>query len=87
MKELIKVQAQIAEEIKQVKEEMQQVKEQLHVMADTIASSAQTSPQPSYADIACSPPTSQPSNIHMLSSMRTILSLFMDTLFCTIDIL
>jgi hypothetical protein len=44
MKELTKVQAQTAEEIKQVKEEMQQVKEQLHVMADTIASSAQTSP-------------------------------------------
>ncbi|EWZ78592.1 hypothetical protein FOWG_17199 [Fusarium oxysporum f. sp. lycopersici MN25] len=42
MKELTKVQAQPAEEIKQVKE-------QLHMMADTIASSAQTSPQPSYA--------------------------------------
>ena len=70
MKELTKVQAQTAEEIKQVKEEMQQVKEQLHVMADTIASSAQTSPQPSYADVARSPPTSQPSNICTLSSMR-----------------
>ena len=69
-----------------MKEEMQQVKEQLHVMADTIASSAQTSPQPSYADVACSPPTSQPSNICTLLSMRTTLSSFIDTLFCTIDI-
>ena len=85
MKELIKVQAQTAEEIKQVKEEMQQVKEQLHVMADTIASSAQTSPQPSYADVARSPPTSQPSNIRTLSSMRTTPSSFTDTLVCTID--
>jgi hypothetical protein len=85
MKELTKVQAQTAEKIKQVKEEMQQVKEQLHVMADTIASSAQTSPQPSYADVARSPPTSQLSNVRTLSSMRTTPSLFTDTLFCTID--
>jgi enoyl-[acyl-carrier-protein] reductase (NADH) len=53
IKELTKVQAQTAEEIEQVKEEIQQVKEQLHMMADTIANSAQTSPQPSYADVAC----------------------------------
>lgn len=85
MKELTKVQAQTAEEIKQVKEEMQQVKEQLHMMADTIASSVQTSPQPSYADVARSPPTSQPSNVHTLSSMRTTPSSLTDALFCTID--
>jgi hypothetical protein len=47
------------------------VKEQLHMMADTIASSAQTSLQPSYADEARSPPTSQPRNVRTLSSMRT----------------
>ncbi|KAI8402270.1 hypothetical protein FOFC_17577 [Fusarium oxysporum] len=78
MKELTKVQAQTAEEIKQVKE-------QLHMVADTIASSAQTSPQPSYADVARSSPTSQPSNVRTLSSMRTTPSSFTDTLFCTID--
>jgi hypothetical protein len=37
MKELTNVQAQIADEVKPVKE-------QLHMMADIIASSAQTSP-------------------------------------------
>ncbi|KAJ3453213.1 hypothetical protein MRS44_018868 [Fusarium solani] len=85
MKELGRTQPQTAEELKQVKEEMKQVKEQLNTMADSISSSAQTSPQPSYADVARTPPTSQPSNIRTLSSMRTTPSSFTDTLFCTID--
>ncbi|KAJ3454196.1 hypothetical protein MRS44_018090 [Fusarium solani] len=85
MKELGRTQPQTAEELKQVKEEMKQVKEQLNTMADSISSSAQMSPRPSYADVARTPPTSQPSNIHTLSSMRTTPSSFTDTLFCTID--
>ena len=85
MKELGRTQPQTAEELKQVKEEMKQVKEQLNTMADSISSSAQTSPHPSYADVARTPPTSQPSNVRTLSSMRTTPSSFTDTLFCTID--
>jgi hypothetical protein len=85
MKELGRTQPQTAEELKQVKEEMKQVKEQLNTMADSISSSAQTSPHPLYADVARTPPTSQPSNIRTLSSMRTTPSSFTDTLFCTID--
>ncbi|KAJ0126163.1 hypothetical protein HZ326_30734 [Fusarium oxysporum f. sp. albedinis] len=78
MKELGRVQVQTAEEIKQVKE-------QLHVMADSISSSAQTSPQPSYADVARTPPASQPSNVRTLSSTHATPSALTDTLFCTID--
>jgi hypothetical protein len=85
MKELGRTQPQTAEELKQVKEEMKQVKEQLNTMADSISSSAQMSPQPSYADVARTPPTSQPSNVRTLSSMRTTPSSFTDTLFCIID--
>ncbi|RFN41629.1 reverse transcriptase [Fusarium flagelliforme] len=78
MKELGKTHAQTAEEMKHMKE-------QLNMMADNIFSGAQTSPQPSYADVARTPPTSQPSNVRTLSSMRTTPSSFTDTLFCTID--
>lgn len=49
------------------------------------AASAEASPRGSYADVARTPPTSQPSNVRTLSSMNTILSSFTDTLFCTID--
>ena len=40
---------------------------------------------PWYADVARTPPTSQPSNVRTLSSINTTLSSFTDTLFCTID--
>jgi hypothetical protein len=76
---------QIREEMQQAKEEVRQMKEQLDMIADSISSGAQTSPQPSYADVARTPPTSQPSNVRTLSSIRTTPSSFTDTLFCTID--
>ncbi|KAF6527575.1 hypothetical protein HZS61_007877 [Fusarium oxysporum f. sp. conglutinans] len=92
MKEVGIVQGQAAEEIRQAKEELKQareeisqMKEQLNTIAGSISSVAQTSPQPSYADVARTPPTSQPSNVRTLSSMRTTPSSFTDTLFCTID--
>ncbi|KAM5529724.1 hypothetical protein FOXYSP1_17568 [Fusarium oxysporum f. sp. phaseoli] len=99
MKEVGIVQGQAAEEIRQAKEELKQareemqqakeeitqMKEQLNTIAGSISSGAQTRPQPSYADVARTPPTSQPSNIRTLSSMRTTPSSFTDTLFCTID--
>ncbi|KAI2946871.1 hypothetical protein CBS147323_11233 [Aspergillus niger] len=40
---------------------------------------------PSYADVARTPPTSQPSNIPTLSSWNTTPTTFTDTLYCTID--
>jgi hypothetical protein len=40
---------------------------------------------PSYADVARTPPTSQPSNIRTLSSFNTTPTTFTDTLYCTID--
>ncbi|KAF5253335.1 hypothetical protein FANTH_1769 [Fusarium anthophilum] len=92
MKEVGIAQGQAAEEIRQAKEELNQakeeisqMKEQLNMIAGSISSGAQTSPQPSYADVARTPPTSQPSNVRTLSSMRTTPSSFTDTLFCTID--
>ncbi|XP_024085711.1 uncharacterized protein LOC106673500, partial [Cimex lectularius] len=39
----------------------------------------------SYADVARTPPTSQPSNIRTLSSFNTTPTTFTDTLYCTID--
>ncbi|EWZ78233.1 hypothetical protein FOXG_21552 [Fusarium oxysporum f. sp. lycopersici 4287] len=54
-------------------------------MVDSLPSNVQPSPQPSYADVARTAPTSQPSNVRALSSMRTTPSSFTDTLFCTID--
>jgi uncharacterized protein YjiS (DUF1127 family) len=78
MKELRKTHVQTAEEMKHVQK-------QLNMMADNIFSGAQTSPQPSYVDVARTPPTSQPSNVRTLSSMRTTPSSFTHTLFCTID--
>jgi hypothetical protein len=40
---------------------------------------------PSYADVARTPPTSQPSNIRTLSLFNTTPTTFTDTLYCTID--
>ncbi|KAF5696884.1 reverse transcriptase, partial [Fusarium mundagurra] len=76
---------QAREEMQQAKEEISQMKEQLNTIAGSISSGAQTSPQPSYADVARTPPTSQPSNVRTLSSMRITPSSFTDTLFCAID--
>ncbi|OWT42353.1 reverse transcriptase [Pochonia chlamydosporia 170] len=52
----------------------------------TAATSAQSSPQATYAEIARTPPLSQPTNIRSLSSMQTTPSSFTDTLHCTIDV-
>ncbi|EXK77945.1 hypothetical protein FOQG_17351 [Fusarium oxysporum f. sp. raphani 54005] len=78
MNELRKAQAQTAEETKQVNE-------QLNMMANSISNRTQPSPQPTYVDIARTPPTSHPSNTRTLSPTRTTPSSFTDTLFCTID--
>ena len=67
-----------------LKEELHKTKQQ---MADGIAALAlgQSSPKPSYAEVVCTPPTSQPSNVQMLSTFNTIPTNFTNTLYCTID--
>ncbi|KFZ02580.1 hypothetical protein V500_00079 [Pseudogymnoascus sp. VKM F-4518 (FW-2643)] len=45
----------------------------------------QSSPSPSYADVARTPPTSQPSTVQTLSSLCTTPSTLTNTLYCTID--
>lgn len=49
-------------------------------------STAQTSPRASYADIARTPPDSNPSNVRSLSSTHATSSDLDDALYCTIDI-
>lgn len=44
-----------------------------------------TSPNPSYADVARTPPNSAPANVHSISSMGTTPSTMTDTLYCTVD--
>ncbi|KAH8656269.1 hypothetical protein BGZ61DRAFT_570766, partial [Ilyonectria robusta] len=89
-REMKQMREQLIEQLRQVREqaaeETKQLREQLDAMAKSIqANSAQTSPHPSYADVARTPPSSQPSNVQTLSSMQTTPSTLIDTLFCTID--
>lgn len=72
------------DELHSTKEELKQVREQLEVIK-TATTSAQTSPQASYADVARTPPQSQPTDLLTLSSMRTTPSSFTDTFHCTVD--
>ena len=79
------------EECQVAKEECQAIKNELHriqqQVEDGIAAlaSGQGSPRPSYADVARTPPTSQPSNLRTLSSGYTAPSTFTGALYCTID--
>ncbi|PNH26458.1 hypothetical protein VD0002_g5596 [Verticillium dahliae] len=50
-----------------------------------MTSPAHSDAQPSYTEVARTPPTSQPINVRTLSSMNTTTSTFTDTLFCTVD--
>ena len=81
----------VKEECQAAKEECQAIKDELHrtqqQVGDGIAAlaSGQGSPRPSYADVARTPPTSQPSNLRTLSSGYTAPSTFTSALYCTID--
>ncbi len=81
----------VKEECQGVKKECQALKDKLNTtgqqMADGIAALAtgQDSPRPSYAEVARTPPTSQPSNVQTLSTGGTTPSTFTSTLYCTID--
>ena len=85
--EIRELQRSLKEIQTQSSEEWKQLREQLDAITNSPlgATSAQPSPHPSYADIARTPPVSQPSNLPTLSSMNTMPSSFTDTLYCTID--
>jgi hypothetical protein len=72
----------------QMAEELKQVHEQLNTITKGLAfnTSARTSPHPSYADVARTPPNSLPANGVSISSIGTAPSTMTDTLYCTIDI-
>ncbi|KAH8586401.1 hypothetical protein B0O99DRAFT_695540 [Bisporella sp. PMI_857] len=89
-----KIEAKLAhmeKELEAVKGECQAVKEELlktkEQMADGIAAliSGNSSPNPSYAEVVRTPPTSQSSNVQTLSSFNTTPSNFTNTFYCTID--
>jgi hypothetical protein len=79
----------VTQQIDTLKEEMAGVKEEMAGMAEQIQtqlSGIQTSsPSPSYAEVARTPPNSWPSNLRTLTSMGTTPSRMTDTLYCTID--
>jgi hypothetical protein len=62
------------------------VQEQVTAILEKQLSSIQlSSPNPSYADIARTPPGSRPSNLRTISNQTTP-STFTDTLYCTVDV-
>ena len=62
------------------------VQEQVTAIVEKQLSSAQhSSPNPSYADAARTPPGSRPSNLRTISNQTTP-STFTDTLYCTVDV-
>ncbi|GKU14053.1 unnamed protein product, partial [Fusarium langsethiae] len=79
--EIQETKAQMAEELRQVRGQLDSI-----LKCAAMTTSTQTSPQTSYAEIARTPPTSQPSNVHSLSPTNSTPSVYSDTLFCTIDI-
>lgn len=77
--------------IDQIKDELQAVKDELNRTKQEMAQGmaaltlGQSSPSPSYANVARTTPNSQPSNVQTLSSLCTTPSTFTNTLYCTID--
>jgi hypothetical protein len=82
------VKAIVQEEVKSiVQEEVKSIiQEQVTAIVQQQLASVQmsASPNPSYADVARTPPGSQPSNLQTLS-MNTTPSSVTDTLYCTVD--
>ncbi|KAK8912673.1 hypothetical protein VCV18_012367 [Metarhizium anisopliae] len=72
------------EQLRSSNEELKKVQEQLETLR-VATTSLQSSPKTSYADIARTPPSSQPTNLNTLSSTRTTPSSLTDTLHCTVD--
>lgn len=62
------------------------VQEQVTAIVEKqLSSIQQSSPNPSYADVARTPPGSRPSNLRTVSDQTTP-STFTDTLYCTVDV-
>jgi hypothetical protein len=78
--EIKKIKAQRVEEVKQMHEKLDAIME-----CPAFSAVVNTSPRPSYADVAKTPPNSAPENLNSLSSMGTTPSTMADTLYCTID--
>lgn len=78
---------QLADTKTQLSEELRQARDQIDALArnPVFTASAQSSPRASYAEVARTPPLSQPSRIRTLSTPNTTPSTSTDTLFCTID--
>ena len=72
----------VTQQIVTLKEEMAGMAEQIQTQLSSLQIS---SPSPSYAEVARTPPNSWPSNIQTLTSMGTTPSRMTDTLYCTID--
>jgi hypothetical protein len=83
--------SQIRDELQAVRMDCQALKDELNDVkqqtAEGIAGlvSTQSNPNPSYAEVAHTPPTSQPSNVRTLSSGHTTVPSITSTLYCTID--
>ena len=71
----------------QATEEWKHVHERLDTIGNNPAldNYANTSPHPSYAEVAKTPPNSSPGNVATISPMGTTPSTMTDTLYCTID--
>ena len=71
--------------LKDTQDELKQVREQLDAIWNSPAlNTTNTSPRPSYADVARTPPNSLP-NVNSISSIGTTPTTITDTLYCTID--
>lgn len=80
----------LTQQIEELKAEMTEMRAEIAVLRETIQTQRQdtqatTSATPSYAQIARTPPESQPSNLRSLSSMNTTPTSMTDTLYCTVD--
>ena len=87
-----KIQTDLAEVKNQngeLREELKSVQAKLDAYSEspptTRSWTSATSPSPSYATVARTPPISSPANVVSISSMGTTPSTMTDTLYCTID--
>jgi hypothetical protein len=72
----------VTQQVDTLKGEMAAMTEQIQTQPSSIQAS---SPSPSYAEVARTPPNSLPSNVRTIISTGTTPSMLTDTLYCTID--
>jgi hypothetical protein len=73
--------------IQQLSKELRQARDQIDAFVRNAAlpHTTQTSPRASYAEVARTPPASQPSGLRTISVSNTTPTTLTDTLFCTVD--